>query len=361
MAHAKLSPSKAHRWLHCVGSVAMEPAEKEASSPYAAEGTKAHEFAASVLKGEVNVTEDIEMAEYVLVYTDAVRRAAEGKLLHVEVPLDISKFTGEHGARGTADAVIVSYDTLEVHDLKYGMGHLVEAENNEQLMLYALGVLDLVEGFTDIQNIKLVIHQPRRDHLSECTISYASLMSFGEKVREVAKLALSCTPGDMLTPHEDSCRWCPAKATCPALEKMVYETVAQDFADVNYDPYPGPDVISLVETWLKAVQTAIFTKLQRFEPVLGWKLVLGREGNRKWNDEAAVEELLKSLRVTKGDSHEQTLKSPAQLEKLGLAPKKWDQVAPHITRNEAKPIMVDDRDPRPAVQPVKAEEFDIFK
>lgn len=363
--HAKLSPSSAHRWLACPGSIALSEGIPNISSKYADEGTKAHALAAYMLNGaqepEYWPIEE-EMQDFVQVYVNAIDRAAIGKLLFVEMPIDISKLTGEPGAKGTADAVIVDYGVLEVHDLKYGMGHIVQAEQNKQLMLYALGVLDMVESFTEINEVKLVIHQPRRDHLSEWTISKEELLAFGQQVSIQAQIALSCKAGDCLTPSDEACRWCPAKATCPALVHAITQEVMGDFDDASgvVERLPQPDFLSLVEGWVAAAKQAIFEKLQRFEPAPGWKLVKGREGNRKWNDAAAVEELCKTLRITKGDSHEQSLKSPAQLEKAGLSPKKWGQIAEHITRSEAKPTMVEASDPRPALEPAKAEEFDIF-
>lgn len=367
MSHAKLAPSAAHRWINCPGSVAMSEDIPNTSSTYADEGTKAHTYAAWLLEGAKPPVPpaDDEMVSFVSVYTAAIRRAAEGKLLLVEAPIDISDWTGEPGAKGTADVVIVdeATDTIEVHDLKYGMGHIVYAENNEQLMLYALGVLCLVEGFLDknFMSFKLVIHQPRRDHLSEWTVSREELLKFGTRVGVAAHTALTCEPSTNLNPSAKACLWCPAKATCPALRETVEEAVMNDFAAIDEGSrYPRPNTLYLVDTWLSAVKQAIFEKLARFEPVPGWKLVKGREGNRRWNDEATVEQLVKEMRIPKGDSHDMSLKSPAQLEKLGLSPKRWAQIAEHITRNEAKPILAEWNDPRPAIEQAKPEEFDIF-
>src|ERR1043165_5365374 len=198
MGHAKLAPSKAHRWVTCPGSIAFCDANnitERTGSAYAEEGTRAHEYAAWLLKGAKPPVpaHDDEMVSYVSVYTGAVRRAAEGKQLMVEVPIDISMWTGELDAKGTSDAIIFGGTTLEVHDLKYGEGVLVSAFHNAHLQVYALAALSLVEGLTgdEITDIKLVIHQPRRDHYSEWSTSRADLLTFGEHVKATAKIALT--------------------------------------------------------------------------------------------------------------------------------------------------------------------------
>src|SRR5439155_803963 len=112
---------------------------------------------------------------------------------------------------------------LEVHDFKYGQGRLVEAVENEQLQMYALGAMELIETLTPVQvtGVMLFIHQPRRDHLSVWSMTRAQLEAFGERVKTVASDAL--TGRGVLAPSETACLWCPAKAICPALQQRVYE------------------------------------------------------------------------------------------------------------------------------------------
>ena len=106
MAHAKLSPSGAHRWMACPGSVGLEAAFPDQSSAYAAEGTLAHTLASEHLDGsglhpsqrigevyEVDgftFTVDAAMADYVDNYCRLVREYADGGLLLVEQRVPIA-------------------------------------------------------------------------------------------------------------------------------------------------------------------------------------------------------------------------------------------------------------------------------
>lgn len=155
MAHARLSPSAAARWMNCPGSVALSDGIKDSGSDFAAEGTAAHEMAERILEGatgtdligmkaENGIMFTAEMLTDVLRYVDLVRdlvASTDGKLL-VEQKLSIGHLTGEADAKGTSDCVILAGDELIVGDLKFGRGVQVDAEDNYQLMIYALAALE---------------------------------------------------------------------------------------------------------------------------------------------------------------------------------------------------------------------------
>lgn len=199
--HAKLSPSGAHRWMTCPGSVVLEAAYPDEGSVFADEGTAAHTLAAWCLTdglpadqylgeviyvGQRQFTVDKAMAGHVANYVKLVRELAEGGKLLVERKVPIGHLTGEEGATGTSDAVIIKGDTLTVVDLKYGMGVPVDALENPQLQMYALGAYEAYSVLADFKQVSMYIHMPRLNYVSEYHVPIADLLAFADKVREAA-------------------------------------------------------------------------------------------------------------------------------------------------------------------------------
>jgi hypothetical protein len=172
-AHALLGASKAHRWMACPGSIALEHDLPDTSSPHAEEGTRAHELAAAVLLQQTIAEGDFpaEMADHVNTYVDYVIRERTGHQLLIEQRVDYSDVIGVPNSFGTADCIILAGDTIKIIDLKYGMGVRVDATENEQLMLYALGALETFGLLGEFTKAKLVIVQPRLDHISEWEVA----------------------------------------------------------------------------------------------------------------------------------------------------------------------------------------------
>jgi hypothetical protein len=257
-----------------------------------------------------------------------------------------------------------------VIDLKFGMGVRVDADDNEQLQLYALGALEAVSLYSDeVDAVTMVIHQPRLNHVSEWTVRVADLEAFGTRANDRAadvQEALSVLGVDSyLHPGEKQCRFCKAKATCPALRgevtEIVGEATVEDFAEF-LPSVPGSDTgdnylsiamgkVDLVEAWCKAIRAEVERRLVAGSTVDGWKLVEGRKGNRAWSDEAAVEDLFKkTFRLRDDEMYVQKLITPTAAEKLLKdSPKRWVKVEALTTRSEGKPSVAPATDRRPAM------------
>jgi hypothetical protein len=240
----------------------LENQAEGGSNSFADDGTASHnwgayaltsDFDADIFIGETLVINDkpYEMdetrASFVQVYLDDVRRRAIGGMLFVEYAVDISEILGD-GQGGTADAVILlpAKKQIIVEDLKYGTGEKVYAqidgEINPQLGLYLLGVLkDMALLGHDVETVTGVICQPRLGHLDEHTLTVSELYAFARKAREavaLANIAMVQPDKPYLTPGAKQCRWCRAKANCPALTKFVAEQVRCDFDTIQSEPPP---------------------------------------------------------------------------------------------------------------------------
>lgn len=420
--HAKLSPSAAHRWLNCTAALAIEQFETDETTSYAEEGTAAHTLAETVLRNRLkhhagytdcdvaaylgtwplahpskpNPGPQVsqEMVDKVGEYVEAVWLLAQqpGAILMVEQKCDFSHIVGIPDQFGTSDAVIIIGDELQIHDLKYGY-EKVDAFENPQLMIYALGALEQVSLIADINRVRMFIHQPRINHVSEYECSVQNLEEFGQNVKAIAADVLQLAdhagdngpdviPATAFHPGEKTCRWCKRRGKCQAQTEYVSAALMNDFSEIS-DPPPLEDALTTarqklaesdgtwlgetlplidhIESWCKSVRSAAFNMLKNGHLVSGYKLVQGKQGNRSWSSEEEAISLLKDqFRYKKEEVYTFKVISPAQAEKLikKANPRRWAKVEAIITRPDGKPTIAPESDPKPALNINPVNDFD---
>lgn len=419
--HAALSPSGAERWSSCPGSVALESKYPDSSSDAADEGTAAHKLSEMCLKAVPvgdpaaykgrridvrpgkTVEVDADMVQYVRLYianlearrTALLSSGAISVEMHVEVAVPIDHITGEPGATGTADCVMIAdfgeYLHIDISDLKYGRGVPVAAIGNKQLVMYADGARQMFDLVGEFRTIAAVIHQPRvREEPAVWELTHFELDDEIAAITKAASRAALYLDSDTqlvesdLQPGEKACRFCKAKATCPALQRTVQETIGAEFEDLTKrldagEPGEGItkpplllgsaeiaqclSLVDLIESWCKAVRAEAERRLFAGEEVPGYKLVQGRKGSRAWANAEEAEKVLKTMRLKVEEMFDLKLISPTTAEKLAKAgtigPRQWPKLVSLITQSEGSPSVAPESDKRPAliVKPV-ADEFE---
>ena len=369
IAHAKLSASGSHRWLNCTGSVkAEQDYPTGGSSIFAQEGTRAHELADICLKSGKPATDyvgstiedgvvDVEMADYVQQYVDYVQ-SFKGDAFY-EQRVEFTDWVA--GGFGTSDAIVVEPDGKTVHviDLKYGKGVAVDAEENTQGILYALGVYqDYKFIYDELDTFVIHIYQPRIGNFSRWSVSVPDLLNWGEWIAQQAETAL--TDDAPRTPGEKQCNWCAHKACCVELKQYMHDVIAADFDDLTSpDKLSKSDLVnihthkSMITGWLDAVDKKITTEMLDGEKYPDLKLVAGRS-LRKWSNEKDAE--TKLVELLDQDAYNKKLLSVAQAEKA-LGKTRKAEINDLVIKPPGKPTIAPTSDKRPALDDV-TDDFD---
>lgn len=368
-SHAKLSPSSAERWINCPPSVKMSERFKDKSSVYAEEGTLAHKLAELKLKKElmkidVDDNEFLKIKEHELYSPDMEEHTDEyveyirhllSKLLDkspfikAETKLDLSFIASN--TFGTADCIIASGDELFVIDFKYGKNVEVSSEYNYQMMLYALGALELFDGLIyDFKKVTMIIIQPRMNNISTFTLSKKELYEFlNELVKPNAKKALK---GEGNTNYGDWCKFCKAKSIC----RNYANKYNPRFKKVDPNCLTNTEIAERIkalkglEGYLSELKDYAVNASLDGEYFPGYKVVEGRS-LRAWNnEEEALEKIKNNTDLEDKDLFETKPKSISKLEKLIGKRKFADITDGLINKPKGKPTLVEESDKRPIYQ-----------
>lgn len=381
-AHAILSPSGSAKWLACPGALALEALinEPDTGSEYADEGTAAHEVLNELLTtgddpkdwvGRSVVinkgTPDQKMLYANQEMIDAVEVALEyiGRLsarnAFYEERIDFSHIAP--GGFGRADVILEVYEklaadkrenTLYVIDFKYGQGVKVDAYENSQGMIYALGALNSLDPLFDneIERVIVVIIQPRMDHIDEYEISVDELLAWGESIKPKAEEAYALYEeakeiGEVVdgnfNPTKKGCKWCMGKRTskCKAYASLGYSAAVEGFDDLTTEKKADLPSIEVSANTLKdpvfldnADLAAVFLKMGIFsgflngvedeirkrihagETVPGLKLISTIKPRAWKGDDDETEKALRTSGLQKKHYEKVSLVSPTEAENL---------------------------------------------
>lgn len=363
MKHAKLSPSSSSRWLSCTASV-------EASAKYENKGNAASDWGTNVhylgeqlllcnditvgqehIEQGVTFVVDKEMLDCAEEYADYVFSFInKDSVVLIEEQFDLGFIS--KGQFGTSDASVLNGAHLHIIDLKTGHG-IVMAENNSQLMLYALGAIHELEDIYDIETVTLHIMQSRAGHIDTWDITVKELQLF----EEIAKIqAASIINGETeFNPSEKACKWCAHMVNCEALKNHIDDVVTGAFDNIE-DIDGQADLIDvghikkildneeLITSFIKAVKARSLELMQEGAEIDGYKLVEAKT-NRKWADEEAVGKYL-NRKIKADDLWVKKLIPMTKILKLRPTDKKLQEM---LIKPEGKPVIAPISDKRAAL------------
>ena len=369
--HALLSASSSHRWLNCPPSARLCEGYDDKGSNFAAEGSDAHSLCEYKLRKALGMeakdpTEDLtwydaEMEEsasgyaaFVMELVAEAKKTCSDPVVLIEQRLDYSKYV--QSGFGTGDCVLISDGTLHIVDFKYGRGVLVEAEDNPQMKLYALGALEIFDCLYDIDTVSMTIYQPRRANVSTFTLTRQELLDWAETVLvPTAELAYA---GDGEYHCGEWCQFCKAKADCRERARANMELARYEFrqppllTDEEVEEILGK--LDNLMDWASDIKDYALQAAISGKHWSGYKLVEGR-ANRRYTDENAVVAAVKAAGYDPYD--EPKLLGVTAMTTL-LGRKQFNDILGGlITKPQGKPTLVPESDKRPAMTTI----LDDFK
>lgn len=360
--HAILSASGSHRWLNCSPSARLELEFENTSSEAAKEGTAAHALCEHKLKKALkrrsrrptSEYDSDEMEECTDAYVQFVmeqymeaKEVCNDPVVLIEQHLDFSCYVPD--GFGTGDCIIVSDDKLHIIDFKYGLGVLVEAEENPQMKLYALGALEIYDSLYDIKEVSMTIFQPRRENVSTWTISTEELKEWAEN--ELKPKAVLAYNGEGDYVPGEWCTFCRASVRCRARAEEKMKLAQAEFkmppllTDAEIE-----EILSIIPDltkWANEITTyATDAAVNHGKEWNGFKVVEGRSV-RKYRDEDKVAETAKEHGYT--DIYRQSLITLTEMQKLMGKTEFEEILGDLIYKAPGKPTLVPVSDKRPAI------------
>jgi len=360
--HAILSASSSHRWLHCLPSARLELEFENTNGEAAKEGTAAHALSEHKLKKALRIRskrptseyDSDEMEECTDAYVDFImeqvelaRKSCTDPIVLIEQRLDFSCYVPD--GFGTGDCVIISDDRLHIVDFKYGMGVLVDAEDNPQMKLYALGALEIYDSLYDIKEISMSIFQPRRENVSTWTVPVEELKAWAEE--ELKPKAAKAYQGEGEYMPGPWCTFCRASNRCRARADENLKLAQMEF---KMPPLLTDSEIEEVLTilpdltkWANEITAyATDAAVNHGKEWHGFKVVEGRSV-RKYKDENAVAE--KAVISGYKDIYRKSLIPMTEMQKL-MGKTKFEEILGNlIYKPPGKPTLVPKSDKRPAM------------
>ena len=373
--HAILSASSSHRWLNCNPSARLEQEFADRETDAAAEGTAAHALCEHKLRRALKMRSKKPISPYDCDEMDActdayvefvmealaeAKRECKDPLVLIEQKLDFSCYVPD--GYGTGDCLIVADKLLHIIDFKYGQGVLVDAEQNPQMMLYALGALRLFDSLYDITEVSMSIFQPRRENVSTWTISVDDLLDWAENtLKPKAELAFKgegeYTPGSW-------CQFCKAAVKCRARAEAKLQLARYEFAmpPLLSDEEIEDILLKLddLTKWANEITAyAQDTAVNHGKVWRGFKLVESRT-NRRYTDEEAVAQAANAAGYH--DIYKKSLIPITEMERLMGKKTFAEVIGSLVEKPKGRPTLVPASDKRPAIVSTGAEQdFTDFK
>jgi hypothetical protein len=246
----------------CPGSLNAEKDIPNITSVYAEKGTMLHDRVNKLITGhtewKTGLSEDlIEIVKYAQEYFYSVKHNKKTIIDLHEQKFNLDFLTPPfEEMNGTVDSVVLCYveedDKYELHviDYKFGMGVKVEAYENYQLMLYALGVLNdgnilevLKRNIPKFKEkyihkfLKVYLHicQPYiSDSCWELRQEQIQSLLYGKRYELIKNVIIKAFSSDAIRiPSKKACQFCKAKATCNSLASNLPITDNMDKSIAN--------------------------------------------------------------------------------------------------------------------------------